>query len=348
MRAAPLFSPRALPPREQSAAWLADPLGPHRPAVPNWWAQWCMLSPEARVAAQAAWTHWLRVLLPDANSAPSAARREALWRSMSLGGTSDHRIAVQDVVEQIEEVLLKSGLVERPRPGQARPRQLLFTAAALRAAATEVGSGHTVHRRSFRLLLMRMHQYLDVHAVLAELCDDPQQNVRRDAFDLLLLQRCHTLTMTTPRGGRHHHGAPGRPAPPQLTPDQIFERLMVPGQSGVHFDRLATWSMRNQFVRPGSGATVRQPRWAPHLVDPASSVGVCHSPTMRGPSTGATHAAARASASGATSTGGGGAALFTASPTAPLHRPPPPAPLRRSSGGRLPLAQSPPATLRGY
>ena len=50
-------------------------------------------------------------------------------------------------------------------------------AAALRAAAEESGQDRRVDRRSFRLLLMRTHQYLDVFSVLHDVVHDVVHDV---------------------------------------------------------------------------------------------------------------------------------------------------------------------------
>lgn len=219
--AAPAFRAAAGPPREAEAAWLADALGStctatvlrHQPlAWPQSQPEWLKYatSPKVRAAAQASWTQRLRVLLPDANGAPSAARREALWQRVCASGdmTLLECVPLEQLISTLESVALQSGLVERRPAGHAPPKQCLFMGAALRAAAEEIGAqfigtgpgrgddaSRIVHRRAFRLLLMRMHQYLDVHAVLADVVTEPHHRVRRDSFERLLRERRHVHSL---------------------------------------------------------------------------------------------------------------------------------------------------------
>ena len=70
---------------------------------------------------------------------------------------------------------------------------MLFLSAAVRAAADEAG----LRRRHFRTLVMRLHQYLDVHAVLAAEVHEPHHRVKRDGFEKLLRERHHHLCTCT-------------------------------------------------------------------------------------------------------------------------------------------------------
>ena len=60
---------------------------------------------------------------------------------------------------------------------------------------------------------------------------------------------------------------------PILSAYNIFESMGTPGVPDVAFDKVARWSMRQQWVRPGSGALVPQKRFLAHMIDP-SSVGL--------------------------------------------------------------------------
>ena len=209
---------------------------------------------ERAALQQASWTLALRALLPDSNGAPSAARREVLWQRIAVqqpDGAWDEHIPLPEMQAALERVVQQSGVVERKPLGEPTSRSILFLDFALRAAAEEVG----VARRTFRLLLMRMHQYLDVHAVLPEVAE-PHHRVRRESFERLLRERQHEMRL-----------APGGPVAPL---HKIYEKLLNPGESEVQFDRLARWSMCAQHVRPGSGALAPQPRLADHWLDPSS------------------------------------------------------------------------------
>lgn len=98
----------------------------------------------------------------------------------------------------------------------------------------------------------------------------------REQFETLLRERRHTIALT--------------PSGPELTGYNVFEKLGVPGESGIPFDKIARWSVHQQFVRPGSGANVPQRRWRNHWVDPASVGihGTYHSARLRKPTQRAT------------------------------------------------------------
>ena len=170
--------------REPAAAFLLGHFDP-RIAMPKEWCrsawpqgepEWLKLSlsTSARQSAMQSWPDKLRVLLPDSNAAPSAARREVLWQRMALAHGYEDELPLEILLEEIEKLLCQTGLVDRPKLGQPVSKPVLFLTAALRAAADEAG----LERRAFRILLMRMHQYLDVYAVLSDAIDEPQKRVR--------------------------------------------------------------------------------------------------------------------------------------------------------------------------
>ena len=172
---------RSTLPREAEASYLADPMAPKLRIEEMWCAPaWPQAEPEwlrfykfdaaQRAAAQQAWTDRLRVLLPEASSAPSSARREALWQRMmtqqfdGLDLDDADEVPLELLQAEIERVCQQAGLFERQQAGQVTGRERLFLGAGLRAACEEVTGGLIAQRRSFRLILMRLHQYLDVHA----------------------------------------------------------------------------------------------------------------------------------------------------------------------------------------
>lgn len=138
--------------------------------------------------------------------------------------------------------------------------------------------------RTFRLLLMRLHQYLDVYALLHyELYDcAPWSPISFDSFCHLLHERRHK---NVDRAGqllsleqgfhlvRHAEGGP--------------HGSSVDGRDlgTVSFDTLARWSIRSQLVRPGSGARIPQMRMPTHWVaaDSVGLYGFADSPRGRRP-----------------------------------------------------------------
>ena len=251
-------------PREPDAAFLAGEYTPKVALTKPWVQQpfpsgWdaTKTSHKARLDAMQKWPDRLRVLLPDSNAAPSAARREALWQRMAITNGLDDQLPVDAVIEELERLLEHEGLVERQK-FEAKSRPVLFLTAALRAAAEETESlaDGMIERRTFRLLLMRMHQYLDVYTVLAEVVPEPHNKVKREHFERLLKERRHTMAL--------------KPNGPEVAAYKIFEKIGLPGEPDVAFDRIARWSMRQQYVRPGSGAAVTQTRLLDHQMDPGS------------------------------------------------------------------------------
>ena len=148
--------------------------------------------------------------------------------------------------------------------------QLLFLGAGLYAASDEVG----LAKASFRLLLQRMHAYLDVHTALSMECVHPYfSRVTIEALLRLLHERRHSMRLVP--GGK------------VLTSEQIFHGLAggeVHPQT-ISFDTLARWSMQAQYVRAGSGALLYQKRLPSHWLDPVSvgQFGYYKSPRSRRP-----------------------------------------------------------------
>lgn len=257
--------------REPEASFLANPLDPKLRIEESWcapawpqaepeWLRFYKLDAAHRSKMQQQWTLRLRVLLPEALSAPSAARRETLWQRMAaqqLDGEYDEQVPIDVLASEIERLCQIAGLFERQQAGQVTGRHVLFLTAALKAAADEVCGAPYAQRRQFRLLLMRMHQYLDVHTLLPEIAE-PHHKVSKDLYERLLKQRRHQLKL---------HPTDKE----EMTVYGIFSKLSVPGEPDVHFDRLARWSMIAQLVRPGSGAAVKQKRWYDHQIDPSTA-----------------------------------------------------------------------------
>ena len=219
-------------PREPDAAFLAGEYTPKVALTKPWVQQpfpsgWdaTKTSHKARLDAMQKWPDRLRVLLPDSNAAPSAARREALWQRMAITNGLDDQLPVDAVIEELERLLEHEGLVERQK-FEAKSRPVLFLTAALRAAAEETESlaDGMIERRTFRLLLMRMHQYLDVYTVLAEVVPEPHNKVKREHFERLLKERRHTMAL--------------KPNGPEVAAYKIFEKIGLPGEPDVAFDRL--------------------------------------------------------------------------------------------------------------
>ena len=194
---------RRVVPREPEAAFLVNPMLPRialpkewcRPAWPGGEPAWLKysLSATAKQSAMQTWPDKLRVMLPDSAAAPSAARREALWQRMAVSGGYEEELPIDVLLEEMEKLMTQAGLVDRRQIGQPPSKPALFLAAALRAAAMDAG----LERRTFRLLLMRTHQYLDVYSILADVVQDPQARVKREHFELLLRERRHTLALST-------------------------------------------------------------------------------------------------------------------------------------------------------
>jgi hypothetical protein len=318
----------AIAPERCGAAW------PHG-GQPEWLRLYGLSATQRADVQQHHWTERLRTLLPDSNGAPSSSRREELWQRMAtrqLDGSWDEQIPQEELQAELEKLVLQTGLVERRQLGAAHPKPLLFLSCALKAAAEEVGE---VSRRKFRLLLMRMHQYLDVHALIPEV-SEPHGKVRRELYHRLLRERAHVLKLK-PRDKE------------MLTEYKVFEKLGVPGDPTLVFDRLARWSMTAQFVRPGSGSEVIQPRYPDHCLDPASVGvhGLYNSAHSRGLSAGGSGGGAGGGAPAANDddVGGGGSSIPTFErlgkasrqkvwPTHHIARVPPPTPLRKPATPR--------------
>ena len=173
-----------------------------------------------------------------------------------------------------------------------------FLRAALHAAADMEG----LSRQSFRLLLMRFHQFLDVSTVLRKI-NDPQQPLRFADFERVISERPHRLALTPNGRALSQHAL-------------FYNGLCVPGSDHVPFERLAQWSCRAQLVRPGAGAAVPQPRWVPHWAEPST---VAHDGRYSTP---------RAAARGVTYDDHGTPRLrrYRAPPSPPPPAPPPPPP----------------------
>ena len=110
---------RSVLPREAEAAFYADPLAPKlrieeawcAPAWPQGEPEWLRFYKKDAAAREAAqkhsWTARLRVLLPDALSAPAAARREAMWQRMAaqrLDGEYDEAVPFDVLQEELERL----------------------------------------------------------------------------------------------------------------------------------------------------------------------------------------------------------------------------------------------------
>ena len=195
-----------------------------------------------------AWTERLRHLLPDSGGAASAARRDELWQRMEGG--------VDAVAYDRLELFLLDLTLQTKLVSSHEASSLLFMGAALFAAADEIG----LRRASFRLLLQRMHAYLDVHTALGFAAAHPYYSrVTRESLDLLLAERRHSMRLT--------------PGGAVLRADAIFAGLLARGsepRASISFDELARWSMQAQYVRPGSGALLYQKRLPAHWLDPRS------------------------------------------------------------------------------
>ena len=265
-----------LPTKEPESAWAVG-LRPTREEK-NWissrgtaWPQgtpealWLHAVPKA-VGAESAAMLRLRVLLPDSHAAPSAARREELWQRLSGGRDA---VDVADIFNAFASFARGAGLIEIVPEDEPSPKRLIFLRAAVYAAADECGLEEegppspggtlfkTFQRSRFRVLIQRMHQYLEAYAVLADEIYEPGGRVNLHNFERLLTSVRHELAL-------RHRG-------PTLTPLQLFDTLSNVGEAFIQFDKLARWSMRQQMVRPGSGALVRARRWAAHDLDPSSA-----------------------------------------------------------------------------
>ena len=165
---------------ESEAAFFKDPRQPplelpnHSLAWPLGEPEWMKASAsfEARASAQQAWASKLRVIMPDSCGAASSARREALWQRLvaSVGYDEELRapenIPLDDLVNLIEKLMQQCGLVERRQLGMPTPQPIQFLQAGMRAAADETG----LERRSFRVLLMRLHPVSYTHLTLPTIC----------------------------------------------------------------------------------------------------------------------------------------------------------------------------------
>jgi len=223
-------------------------------------------SGDEAVRAESAAMLRLRVLLPDSHAAPSAARREELWQRLSGGRDA---VDVADIFNAFASFARGAGLIEIVPEDEPSPKRLIFLRAAVYAAADECGLEEegppspggtlfkTFHRSRFRVLVQRMHQYLESYAVLADEIYEPGGRVNLHNFERLLTSVRHELAL-------RHRG-------PTLTALQLFDSLSNAGEAFILFDKLARWSMRQQMVRPGSGALVRARRWAAHDLDPSSA-----------------------------------------------------------------------------
>ena len=94
-------------PREPESTHVASDVSSPRVALKAVGA-WCS-SPETpgTAGSTAPWTTRLRVLLPDAASAPAAARREALWQRCSRGGSTTESGATLVSVIDIKAAFLR-------------------------------------------------------------------------------------------------------------------------------------------------------------------------------------------------------------------------------------------------
>lgn len=284
---------KELPCREPEAAWSA---GPQLIRETKGWAtpSWPLRTPEAvwlgavprkarptsnassgdaeKIAAETSAMMRLRVVLPDSHAAPSSARRDELWHKLS--GGSDVA-PVDELFGAFSIAMQRAGIVEPQQPDAPQPKRLLFLRAAIHSVADECGlveEGRAFHRSRFRLLIQRVHQYLDAYAVLADQVFEPNSKVTYELFERLLAERRHEHALRT--GGK------------PMTAVGLFDALSNAGESFVQFDRLARWSVRCQLVRPGSGALVPQKRWAAHMVDPSTAAigGTYNSARCRPPS----------------------------------------------------------------
>lgn len=194
---------RRVVPREPEAAFLVNPMLP-RIALPK---EWCTpawpggepawlkysLSATAKQTAMQTWPDKLRVMLPDSAAAPSAARREAVWQRMAVSSGYEEELPLDVMLGEMEKLITQAGLVDRRQIGQPPSKPALFLAAALRAAAMDAG----LERRTFRLFLMRTHQYLDVYSILSDVVQEPQARLKREHFERLLRERRHSLALST-------------------------------------------------------------------------------------------------------------------------------------------------------
>ena len=172
----------------------------------------------------------LRVLLPDSNGAPSAARRDELCTRFFSGQPT---CGVEQLYDRMATACVRAGLCEQQsHPSVAPPRLLMFLKAAVLAAAevvhdstvrqrppasrheepsgrpaaddltaeesAEGGSGDDVDavavaspsvvaRSCFRLLVQRIHQYLEVYAALHDEVSEPHARVTRSQVRAALL-----------------------------------------------------------------------------------------------------------------------------------------------------------------
>lgn len=276
-------------PRDYESAYYALPSSPRVALSPSW----PCCSPPHDLPDVAPWAQ-LRILLPDSCGAQSGARREALWQRFCGGAATT--VAGADTVEleallhHIELLALRNRVIlvttdDAPR-SDSRDRRELFLNDAIRAAAEYVGTVNdaetryvdSIERGTFRVFVMRMHQFLDVAQVLNDgdsetAVNDPRQTIGFAAFVKVLEKRAHTMLLDPedPTSLVRLQGTAAATA--------IFERLCGVGKTKATFARVARWSMRCQLVRPGSGALVPQPRFPTHWTEPASAgtYGACHS-----------------------------------------------------------------------
>ena len=256
--------------------------------------------------------------------------------------------------EKIARIARDSGVLEATlSAGESALRSLergerrdLFLLDAVRSAAEVVGTirvgilsngeeRELLERKNFRLFLMRLHQYLDVHSLLSThvkmrarlqpktafsesgILEDPRTAIKFDAFYELLSLRPHMLRI--------------KPGVPSTTVDKnalgfkkaafkIFDALCIKGRETAMFNTVVRWSVRTQCVRPGSGASVTQKRWPTHGASPGSvSAAMCHSARCRDD-------------------------LIKPDPKAPKHRPAPPLqPPKRSAYLRQQMMMAEPA-----
>ena len=220
---------------------------------------WCEITLPKRAGDGKHWSVQLRVLLPDGGGAACVARRDALWQQLGGGGEFIPAADCESFFFNFYEFVIRAGL-----GGEAK--RLQFFGAALRASAEMVG----LDRGAFRYFIMRMHQYLDVHAVL-ESCDDPHLSmVGFDDFVHLLCARGHTLPPTLLVKANRWDGNRWDTGCMRESMRTMFSNLCESEGGGLSFDALARWSVTLQMVRPGSGAMVRQQRYPAHWVDPDS------------------------------------------------------------------------------
>ena len=208
------------------------------------------------------WTARLRTLLPDSSGALAAAQREELWARVTRQQYNATTVEFHDFRDYLENLVVNAGLA--PPVPALEPQRLQFLAAGLHAAVAMVGG--MISRQRLRVILMRLHQYLDVYALLnTQIPAGPRSTISREAFGLLLSARQHTLSLQP--------GGPlVPPKPPLSSVDCIFKAICGPGrmEDGAIFDSIACWSVKLQHVRSGSGALATQPRLLAHQVEPSS------------------------------------------------------------------------------